>query len=256
MSESIILTPPRDIFGVSKPLPKSVLATIQQLSEGHVSKRNKLLNSLTLDSYGRINVLALAINGCFTPQTIADKLVEGRDCHGGETSLGSGYFQQLAVVFGCIPIHALGIDFDIKKLLLTFSIQQKSSPNPTGVEATKGAINALVSRIRNGDADRGILGCATGRKEEISGFIIKALSDLHDEDPKMAARIIVLTGKDYWHFLSDDPNCWRKIVEVAYRSGKSNTALKRKKKCEIAQELERLYGRNERFWARFSAAYS
>ena len=174
-------------------------------------------------------------------------LVDETFQRGAVTSAGF-QMEKVARVFGR-PTAVKGIDFEIHKPspsggIDVFYIQVKAGPN-TIHKDTKDKIEENFNyALRRNPRAIPLVGITYGTEDEANSFT-KALMN----------RFQVLFGKDFWAFISDDPDCLYKIYEIAmrvattfsptYKGHPINKTLKKlleEKIEEITREWETTYG--------------
>jgi len=127
----------------------------------------------------------------------------------------------------------------------TYNIIIKSGPNHN-VPVSSGIQQALLNSKTIEPESIPIFGMCYGNEESI-GTIVK----------KYAGGVKQLVGKEFWTFISGDPDCYMQILEMAKNTGKhykdiSGNSLNQtmEKKIEyVTRELEELYGKDTNvFW--------
>jgi hypothetical protein len=168
---------------------------------------------------------------------------------GTVTSLGTA-FQKAAAVFA----DQTGVEgSDLVKIKKagtrsqTYYIQLKSGPNTVPKDL------AVITRelLRRAEAfNRGsvpIYATAYGSKSQISGVVRKYVE---------AQGIQVLAGRDFWEFISDEPDCIDKVYDIAGQvaatfrdeKGQSLQDVLRETEERLVQEFESEYGSGMEMW--------
>lgn len=107
-------------------------------------------------------------------------------------------------------------------------------------------IQRILLQTKNKEPDSiPIFGICYGQESMISSIVKKYTNGIH-----------VLIGNDFWSFISEDPNCYKRILKIAsevdqnYRDpnvGFLSDVIEQKIKY-VDQELQKMYGNNNNFW--------
>lgn len=127
----------------------------------------------------------------------------------------------------------------------TYNIMIKSGPNHN-MSVTSGIQRALLDSKRIEPDSIPIFGMCYGNKESV-GSVVKRYS----------SEVKHLVGKEFWIFVSGDPDCYRQILEIAegvgkhYKDSRGNSLeqVMEKKIKYVANELVEMYGKEpDVFW--------
>lgn len=165
--------------------------------------------------------------------------------------------EKIAKVFGQ-PTAVRGIDFELHKPrpdggLNTFYVQVKAGPNTIHEDTAVAIERNFNYALRRNPSAVPIVGITYGDASQANSFT-----------QKLMQRFQVLFGKDFWAFISDDPNCLGEIYEISrqvasnfaptYRRkpvAKTLEQLLSEKVEELTQQWEDKYGQlNQNMWAK------
>lgn len=138
-----------------------------------------------------------------------------------------------------------GADILKRKGSKTYHIQVKSGPNTVPKDLGGAIAKLLKSAQRRNRGSVALYGMCYGSKEQVSGIVKKYVQEEGGVD--------WITGRDFWKFISGDPNCMYEIYEIAADVGdsfrdKSGQALKDILEAKIASlrtEFIEMYGTSE-----------
>lgn len=222
---------------------------IKEIFNDFVKARYKHVQKLSLDD--------LQINPPFLRQLaeqlewgsvkdIIRFLVDETFQRGAVTSAGF-QMEKVAKVFG-LPTAVRGIDFEIHKSRVggidVYYFQVKAGPN-TIHKDTKDKIEENFNyALRRNPRAIPIVGITYGKESQANTFTRELMK-----------RFQVLFGKDFWTFISGDPDCLDKIYQISIQVatsfkptykrqpiGKTLKQLLEEKIDEITQEWEAIYG--------------
>lgn len=117
-------------------------------------------------------------------------------------------------------------------------IQVKSGPNTVPKDMAQRITQLLQGAQRRNRGSTAIFGMCYGRPDQVSDIIRKYVG------------VDVIAGKEFWKFISDDPNCIDEIYEIAgevgasceVEPGKTLKDLLDGKLLELEQEFVTFYG--------------
>jgi hypothetical protein len=177
--------------------------------------------------------------------TSADEIAEFMISQRVERSLFTTYghrIQKIAKVLSQTPKDAGSSEVVMEKDGIVHHIHMKAGPNTVN-KGISTDVNLFLEKTRASDPTARIyLGMTYGKRSRVSGII------------QRYSQVNWLMGREFWEFITGDPDCARKIFDVAcevaetYRPpGASLTyrQLKLPKMKEIAQEIRRRYGSEE-----------
>lgn len=179
-----------------------------------------------------------------TPEELSEWLVKQRIERGLVTGFGNT-LQKIAKEFSKEKPYP-GLTMKLKKNGKTYNLMIKSGPNPYPMQPAIDMQRILLESKKEDPHSIPIFCMCYGNEGAISGIITKYLSEVKH-----------LIGKDFWAFISGDPDCEQKILEIArevginFRDKEGNTLdqITVKKIKYIEAELKKLYGNdNKTFW--------
>ena len=215
--------------------------------EKFLSSRMKSIENLSANDL-EINpfLIGLLKNqlGFVTQYDIAKWLVNQRIERGIVTGFGKT-LQNIAKEFSYEkPLP--GLTMKLKKNDLIYNLMIKSGPNPYPMQPAIDMQKILLNTKLVEPKSIPVFCMCYGNEDAISEIVKKYMTDVD-----------ILIGKDFWEFLSDDPNCQKKILQIAgdldnnYKDKKGNTVKEiSKRKIEyVEEELKKLFGADEKiFW--------
>jgi len=169
------------------------------------------------------------------------------------TSTGFGMtIQKIATCF-CETTGVGGADISIVKtnelgFPVRWYIQMKSGPNTVNKDICVQISQELQSAVRRAPGSAGLLGVTYGKAERVSGITQQYLS------------FDFKAGRDFWEFISEDPECYRKLwyltMSIAENfEDRGRITLKELieiKRDELTREFLEKYGQaGERMWDNF-----
>ena len=181
-----------------------------------------------------------------TPHDLAEWLVRQRVERSMVTSFGIT-LQTIAKEF-CNEKPRSGLTGRIVKDGVIYNLIIKSGPKHN-THVTSGIHELLLRSKRNEPDSTPIFGICYGDEYSV-GTIVR----------KYAKDVDLLTGRDFWAFITGDPKGYEQILQIAEKVGKNyrdregkslNIALARKVKY-VQSELEKMYGDDHgNFWKKF-----
>ena len=178
-----------------------------------------------------------------TAYDLAEWLVRQRIERGIVTGFGMT-LQQIAKEFSNErPLPDLTIR--VKKEDKIYNFMIKSGPNPYSMQAARNMQRILLATKKTDPGSTPIFAMCYGDEESISGVVKTHLGDVRQ-----------MIGKDFWEFVSGDPGCQRKILQIASEVGRDykdsrgnslNRIIEDKIKY-VEGELIKLYGGKNDFW--------
>ena len=133
----------------------------------------------------------------------------------------------------------------VKKEGKIYNFMIKSGPNPYSMQAAKNMQRILLATKKTDPGSIPIFAMCYGDVESISGVIKTHMGDVQQ-----------MIGEHFWEFISEDPDCQKKILRIASEVGKDykdskgnslNQIIKNKIKY-VESELIKLYGKKNDFW--------
>lgn len=179
-------------------------------------------------------------------RSIIKFLLHERFERGAVTSAGD-MFQKLAAIF-CEPTGVEGADLMKRKEGRYYYIQVKAGPNTVDKDACIKLSNDLRKAQRRHLGAITVFGMAYGSEEQISNIVRSYL----DVD-------MMLIGKDFWEFISGDPDCLQELYEIAGevarsfrdKRGRTIAQLLEEKLEQLLKEFEVTYGsEGDEMWQR------
>ena len=171
---------------------------------------------------------------------------------GSSTAMGSA-LQAVAREIAGSGTGVAGADIEVVRNGQRFYIQVKSGPDTANKDIAQN-IGALLNSARERDPTAAcVLGVCYARPEQISGIAKKEL---------VARGVGLKVGREFWEFISGDPDCMSEILELAAVAadtpieGESFDDRIERKAQEIAAEFEDRYGsdlNDPETWANFLA---
>jgi hypothetical protein len=123
-----------------------------------------------------------------------------------------------------------------------YYIQVKSGPNPIPKEQAKRIADLLRSAQRRNRGSVALFGMCYGTRDQVSSIVRKYVAEEGGVD--------WLAGREFWEFISGDPNCVDEIYAIAaevgeaFRDSQGQTLAEilEAKLDELEQEFQALYG--------------
>lgn len=165
-------------------------------------------------------------------------LVIQRSMTGANTSLGF-CLQEIAKLFS-EGTGVEGADIQKNKGGRRHHIQVKSGPSTMDKAAVEHMSRLLLSVQRRNRGSTALLGMCYGTRDQVMSTV-KKYSDVD-----------WLAGREFWEFISDDPNCINEIYEIAgevgetFRDahGQTLSEILETKIAELQRQFEELYGKS------------
>lgn len=178
---------------------------IQEIMLKYLKKVFKNLRKLKLDDLTP-NPLLMKLVGTAAELNTAQDLVEYMLNARIERSTSTGFgmtIQKIATVF-CEKTGVEGADISIVKpnefgVPVRWYIQMKSGPNTVNKDICIQISSDLQSAVRRAPGSAGLLGITYGKADRVSGVTQQYLSFDFE------------AGRDFWEFISNDPECYRKL---------------------------------------------
>jgi len=130
-------------------------------------------------------------------------------------------------------------------------IQVKSGPNTVPKDLGVRIAQLLRSAQRRNRGSLALYGMCYGSKAQVSSIVRKYVQEEGGVD--------WISGKDFWEFISDDPQCIKEIYEIAAEvgrrfkdsKGQSLSKVIKEKIDELTDEFEKKYGKSgDTMWKR------
>ena len=218
---------------------------IKQLFGKFLLNRIKTVRNLKIDNLD-INPFLIRILshelGLDSPEVIVRWLVNQRIERGTVTSFG-------IVLQDAAKIFSEGTGVEGADILKTkggnhYYIEVKSGPNTIPKGLGQRISQLLRSAQRRNRGSLGLYGMCYGSKERVSSIVRKYIQEEGGVD--------WISGKEFWEFISDDPQCLEQIYEIAAEVGKvfkgpdgqSLSDVIEKKIQELTKEFEQIYGKD------------
>jgi hypothetical protein len=223
-------------------LDENTRAKVRQIFEDFLRRRINTVQRIRLKDFNINPFLFRLLSeqmGLNDARSILKFLLHERFERGAVTSAGD-MFQKLAAIF-CEPTGVEGADLLKRKegRYYYIYIQVKAGPNTVDKDACIKLSRDLRSAQRRHPGSITVFGMAYGSEEQVSNIVRSYL----DVDMK-------LIGKDFWAFISDDPDCLVELYEIAgevartFRDKKGRTIaqLLQDKLEQLVKEFEVTYG--------------
>lgn len=215
----------------------------------------KNLSSLTLDDLTPNPLLMKLVSEVAelrTPQAIVEYLINARI----ERSTSTGYgntIQKIATAFSNTT-GVEGADIEVIRdtngdgVPIKWHIQLKSGPSTVNKDICLQTTRELQSAVRRAPGSAGLLGITYGKADRVSSITHKYLA------------FDFKAGRDFWEFISGDPECYKKLwqitIEVAEsytdKSGKTLKQLIEEKREQLTRQFQSKYGDSgEDMWNNF-----
>jgi hypothetical protein len=116
-------------------------------------------------------------------------------------------------------------------------IQVKSGPNTVPKDMATQISTLLQSAQRRNRGSVALLGMCYGNEEQVSSIVHRYVS------------VDYLIGREFWHFISDEPNCIDQIYDIAAEvsrtfrdeEGRTLSQALEDKADDLAREFEQFY---------------
>jgi hypothetical protein len=228
---------------------------IEAIFTRFLDARLRNLEARTLDDL-KFNVVALRASATMLELTDPQALLRYRLAQnlerGSVTAMGTALQRVAREIVG----HGSGVagaDIELSRGGRRYFIQVKSGPDTANRDIAQN-ISALLNSARARDPSSICLfGVCYARPEQISGIAHRELQ---------RAGVGLKVGREFWEFISGDPNCMSEVLELAGRaaqghvaSGQPFSARVDAKVVELAQDFSNRYGPvlNTPTWTRFLA---
>jgi Type II restriction endonuclease EcoO109I len=228
---------------------------IREKFASFLDKRARNLKRLTLDDL-KFNVVQLrAIATMLDLETPEDLLRYRLAQHlerGSVTAWGTA-LQAIAREISGSGSGVAGADIEVTVDGRRHFVQIKSGPDTANKDIAQN-IGRLLNSARARDSTAiCVLGVCYGRPEQISGFT---------KGEFQSGGVVLKVGREFWEFISGDPNCLNEILEIAGEVAEGRVAgdatfadLVEYKVQALTAEFEARYGKtlNDETWAKFLA---
>jgi len=180
--------------------------------------------------------------GLINSEAIVKWLVSQRLERGTVTSFGIA-LQDVAKVFS-EGTGVEGADILKTKRGIHYHIQVKSGPNTIPKDLGVRIAQLLRSAQRRNRGSVVLYGMCYGSKAQVSSIVRKYVQE--------EGGIDWISGREFWQFISDDPQCLEEIYEIATEvgrtfkdpKGESLSEVIEKKIDELVKEFETKYGKS------------
>lgn len=223
---------------------------IEQIFKKFLLNRIKTVHNLKM---GDLDVNPFLIRilseelGLDNAQAIVKWLINQRLERGSVTSFGIA-LQDAAKVFS-EGTGVEGADILKTKKGKHHHIQVKSGPNTVPKDLGVRIAQLLRSAQRRNRGSLALYGMCYGSRNQVSSIVKKYVQEEGGVD--------WISGKEFWEFISDDPDCLHEIYEIAANVGKtfedsrgqSLSQVLDNKIQELTKEFEKIYGKSgSRMW--------
>ncbi len=218
---------------------------IKEIFEKFIKDRINTIRSLRIDDLN-INPFLIRIlsneMGLSDARSIVKWLINQRLERGTVTSFGIA-LQEAAKVFS-EGTGVEGADVLKTKHGRHYHIQVKSGPNTIPKDLGVRISQLLRSAQRRNRGSIALFGMCYGNKQQVSSIVKKYV--------EKEGGINWLTGREFWGFISDDPNCIEEIYKIAAQVGEEFRDIKGQtlseilnaKIRELQRQFEELYGKS------------
>lgn len=224
-------------------LDPDIRRQVKQVFEGFLRRRAKTIRALKINDLNinpfLVRVLSREL-GLDNSKDIVRWLFNQRMERGTVTSMGM-VLQEAAKVFS-EGTAVEGADVLKSKDGRHYHIQVKSGPNPIPKEHGVRITQLLRSAQRRNRGSVALLGMCYGNKQQVSSIIRKYV--------EQEGGVEWITGREFWEFISDDPNCIDEIYQIADEAsamfedekGKTLAEIVDAKLTELQSQFDALYG--------------
>lgn len=218
---------------------------IEQIFRKFLVNRVKTIQKLKMSDLDinpfLIRILSYEL-GLDTPKAIVRWLVNQRLERGTVTSFGIA-LQDAAKVFS-EGTGVEGADILKTKKGRHYHIQVKSGPNTIPKDLGVRIAQLLRSAQRRNRGSIALYGMCYGNKTRVSSIVKKYVQEEGGVD--------WISGKEFWEFISDDPQCVEEIYEIAAEvgrtfkdsKGRSLSQVIEDKIQQLTKEFEKIYGKS------------
>lgn len=214
---------------------------IKQIFQQFLSNRARTIRRLKIEDLNinpfLIRILAKEM-GLRSAQSIVQWLVIQRSLTGANTSFGF-CLQNIAKLFS-ESTGVEGADIQKTKRNRHYHIEVKSGPSTMDKAAVERMSQLLLSVQRRNRGSVALLGICYGTAKQVMSTV------------KKYSGVDWLVGREFWHFISDDPDCIDEIYELAakvgetFRDAHGQTLAKivETKIKELQRQFEEMYGKS------------
>lgn len=229
---------------------------IRRTFAAYLLARSRNLQKLTL-AHLKFNVLHLRTTATMldikTPEDLLRYRLAQHLERGAVTAMGTA-LQAVAREIAGEGSGVAGADIEVRRGGRRYFVQVKSGPDTANKDIAQNIATLLNSaRARDPEASC-VLGVCYARPEQISGIAKKEL---------VSRGVALKVGREFWEFISGDPNCMAEVLELAGEAadepvagGESFAERVERKAQELAADFQARYGRDlddAQTWARFLA---
>lgn len=231
------------------------MSTIGPATEVHIRKHFRCFLNDRIHSIAKLTIWDFELNpfliACVknqmklkTPEELAQWLVRQRIERGLVTGFGKT-LQKIAKEFSKEePLP--GLTMKLKRNRTVYNLMIKSGPNPYPMQPAIDMQRILLETKKQDPKSIPIFCMCYGNENALSNIVKTYMNEVKH-----------LVGKDFWAFISEDPECEKKILKIAkeegngFRDKEGNTLyhMVEKKIKYMEMELKKLYGSdNNTFW--------
>jgi Type II restriction endonuclease EcoO109I len=237
------------------PLTADERNRIRKTFAAFLDKRARNLERLTLDDL-KFNVVQLRAMATMLDFQTAEDLLRYRLAQhverGTSTAWGSA-LQAIAREISGSGSGVAGADIEVTANGRRHFVQVKSGPDTANKDIAQN-IGTLLNSARQRDPSAiCVLGVCYGRPEQMSGFT---------KGEFQSRGVVLKIGREFWEFISGDPNCLNEVLELAGEAAEGRIAGEapfadrvESKVQELTGEFEARYGKKlyDETWAKFLA---
>lgn len=236
-------------------LTKEQQERVREIFTAYLKKRGLNLKKLKLDDL-KFNVVQLRAIAKMLDFTSPEELLRYRLAQhlerGSGTAMGVA-LQNIARELSGSGSGAAGADIEVMKNGQRHYVQVKSGPDTANKDIAQNIARLLNSARARDPGAACVLGVTYARPDQISKI---AKAELQ------AAGVELKVGREFWEFLSGDPNCLEELLEIAGEVGDAveaslSVSVDEKLK-ELVSEFTKRYGTtlDAAFWKKFLAENS
>lgn len=238
------------------PLTSDQRVRIQKTFAAFLAARSRNLDKLSLDHL-KFNVVALRTSAKIldfnSPLDLMTSRLAQHVERGASTAMGTA-LQAVAKEITGSGTGVAGADIEVTRDGQRYYVQVKSGPDTANKDIAQN-IGTLLNSARARDPSAAcVLGVCYARPEQISSIAKKEL---------VARGVGLKVGREFWEFISGDPNCMAEVLELAgaaadepLAGGESFADRVERKTEELTAVFESRYGQDlddPTTWARFLA---
>ncbi|WP_165847773.1 PmeII family type II restriction endonuclease [Ammonifex thiophilus] len=202
-------------------------------------KKYELLGSIKFEELS-FNPFLLRLLGLKTPNEIAEFMVAERVERSLVTSYGT-HIQRIAQIVAGRGTGVEGADVCKEEGGRRYYIQVKAGPYTVNKDISKQVSDLLTSATRRNSGSAALLGMTYGSKEKVSSIV------------RRYSRVDWLVGREFWGFISGDPDYASKLFKLAAEVAAEVQREKgpfpiREKVREIAGRIREEYGKGRQMW--------